>query len=197
MNYKSKNYVKYTHPNSIFQYAISVFFREFYSLFTLTDANSVLEVGCGEGFVLDYLAKRNIDLKFYGIDVNYSALNTAQNISAPIIDYVCADGFQIPYADNTFDVVLLPEIIEHVSDPEKILLESIRVSSFYILVTVPREPYFQKIADFFVKWNLADDPDHIQFWTSRELKKWLNSYVRIVSYETCHFYQLALCEKIL
>jgi 2-polyprenyl-3-methyl-5-hydroxy-6-metoxy-1,4-benzoquinol methylase len=193
--YASKNYVKHTHPNAIFRFFVNRFFRKFHDFFGITNTHSVLEIGCGEGFVLDFLAKRRPSLHLNGIDSDIEAIRFASRISASTIDFVCADGAHLPSADHSFDTVVLSEVLEHVPDPDQLLKEALRVSRRYLLITLPREPYFRMLAKCFEVFGIAEDPDHVHFWTRREFQDWIRSQARVIRYETQDFYQLALCEK--
>lgn len=193
--YFSKNHSKHIHQNTVFQFFVARFFRKFYQFFNMMNADSVLEIGCGEGFVLDYLAKRNPTLHLRGIDRDFEAVRMASKISASVIEFVCADGAHLPCDDDSFDAVILSEVLEHVPNPDAILKEAIRVTRRYLLITVPREPYFKMIARCFESFRIAEDPDHIHFWTRPQFQVWLESMVRMVRNETRGFYQLALCEK--
>jgi SAM-dependent methyltransferase len=191
--YSSENYAKYTHPNTLYQYTLSCFLHRLYAVFRETQAQSVLEIGCGEGFVLDYLVKRKPELKYAGVDLNCGAVKMAQRITAPGIGYACADGGQMPFRDKGFDLVILSEVLEHVATPDKVLAEALRISQAYVLVTVPWEPYFRGLSDLLVRLKLGHRPGHINFWTGAGLRRWLERRLRIARYEVCDLYQLALC----
>jgi len=195
MKYSSKNYIKHIHPSSLYQYTLTRFFHKFHSVYCRTGAQSILEIGCGEGFVLDYLAKREPDINLLGIDINKDAIKMASMISASMIKYICANGQNIPFQDNSFDLVILSEVLEHVEEPEQTLKDAIRVSKSYLLITIPLEPYFQTVANILNSLKLADDPDHINFWTKSEFQRWLKHSIPILHYEICDLYQLALCKK--
>jgi ubiquinone/menaquinone biosynthesis C-methylase UbiE len=193
MVYSSENYTKYTHPNPLYQYTLSRFLHRLYALFCQTQAQSVLEIGCGEGFVLDYLVKRKPELKYTGVDLNSEAVKMARRITAPGIDYVCANGEQIPLPDKRFDLVIMSEVLEHVATPENVLAEALRLGNPYVLVTVPLEPYFRGVSDLLVRLKLGHRPGHINFWADAGLRRWLTRRLRVAHYETCDLYQLALC----
>lgn len=193
MVYRSENYTKYTHPSALYQYTLSRFQQRLYALACQIEAHSILEIGCGEGFVLDYLMKRRPDLTYTGVDLNSEAVQMARRITAPGIDYVCADGRQIPLPDKRFDLVIMSEVLEHVAAPEHVLAEALRLANPYVLVTVPLEPYFQGVSDLLVRLKLGHCPGHINFWTTGGLRRWLTRRLRIVHYEVCDLYQLALC----
>lgn len=196
MNYCSENYQKHIYPNSAYQFLIARFFRKFYRLFAQANVSSVLEIGCGEGFVLDYVAKRNPNLRLCGVDRNPAAVRMAAQITARRILYVCADGLHLPYPDGAFEMVVISEVLEHVqTDPTAILREAIRVSQRLLLITVPREPYFQAITACLLACGVINDPGHVNFWTKRQFQHWLSQHLSIVRYATREVYQLALCEK--
>lgn len=44
------------------------------------------------------------------------------------------DGVRIPYADRTFDVVILAEVLHHEQDPDRLLRESIRISRRLLII---------------------------------------------------------------
>ena len=79
----------------------------------------VLEVGCGEGVLL-----RDLSFAPVQLDISMTRLYKAQAAGHPLI---CADGMDLPFADASFDVVLLIAVLEHVSRPERIVEETWRV----------------------------------------------------------------------
>jgi len=44
------------------------------------------------------------------------------------------DGVRIPYADRTFDVVILADVLHHEQDPDRLLKESIRISRRLLII---------------------------------------------------------------
>ena len=90
-----------------------------YLLAHLPTTGSVLEVGSGSGKILRTLAAHRPGLHPHGCDIN--------NWTAPSgIEFrlMTAD---IPYADHTFDAVLVVDVLEHVPDPEHLVREIVRV----------------------------------------------------------------------
>src|SRR3954465_11104339 len=92
---------------------------------------TVLDVGCGYGAYARALAEQGTQC--VGCDVNLEYLREAQTRGLP----VAAVDSQLPFADRTFDSVLLFEVIEHVANLQKILQESFRVARRNVLITVP------------------------------------------------------------
>jgi ubiquinone/menaquinone biosynthesis C-methylase UbiE len=101
------------------------------------DADSLLEVGCGEGRIINTL--QNQYEKIFGMDISDEAL---KHVETPKIKGRIEN---IPFPDNSFDIVLCCEVLEHLPSPiyEKALKEIQRVSKKYILISVPNEEDIQ------------------------------------------------------
>ncbi|HEY9638409.1 MAG TPA: bifunctional 2-polyprenyl-6-hydroxyphenol methylase/3-demethylubiquinol 3-O-methyltransferase UbiG [Coleofasciculaceae cyanobacterium] len=87
-----------------------------------------LDVGCGGGFSCEFMAKRGVVVS--GIDQSVKCIKAAQEhaaLSGLKIDYKQGLAEKIPYNDNTFDVVICVDVLEHVSDVQKTILEINRV----------------------------------------------------------------------
>ncbi len=79
--------------------------------------------------------------------------------------------YDIQQPDNSFDVVVAFEVLEHLHEADKALAEMARVASKYVVLSVPHEPFFC-LANAARGKNLdidpkGSDPDHRNFW-SRE-----------------------------
>jgi ubiquinone/menaquinone biosynthesis C-methylase UbiE len=87
-------------------------------------ANTILDVGCGEGTRLNYLAKNNKGA--VGIDVSKYAIQLA-NKKFPGNKHLVADCEKIPFPDGRFDLVYSAFVFEHLDNPEKVFTEMGRV----------------------------------------------------------------------
>jgi 2-polyprenyl-6-hydroxyphenyl methylase/3-demethylubiquinone-9 3-methyltransferase len=89
---------------------------------------SVLDVGCGGGYLSEAVAELGYNVS--GIDPSESSIFNAKihaNKSELEIDYRVCSAFEICYLDNTFDVVIASDVLEHVGDVAKALAEIHRV----------------------------------------------------------------------
>lgn len=101
------------------------------SMFPL-DVLTILNVGCGDGRVTNTLTDK---YRVCGVDINITPLRRTQGLS------IVASAESLPFADRSFDLVLVTEMLEHL--PEclmlQVLVELQRVARKYILLTVPNE----------------------------------------------------------
>ncbi|MBI2309998.1 class I SAM-dependent methyltransferase [Candidatus Collierbacteria bacterium] len=74
----------------------------------------VLDIGVGYGFLEKELVKSNVSV--YGIDISFNSIFRAKSLHKGI--FIVASAKAIPFQDNFFDVVCLPEVLEHLYDFE-------------------------------------------------------------------------------
>ena len=82
----------------------------------------ILDVGCATGFLLDQARKQGWEV--YGVELSAWAVDYAKNkLQLPNITQGSLKDANYP--DNFFDVVVLKDVIEHLTDPKE-TLEQIR-----------------------------------------------------------------------
>ena len=87
----------------------------------------VLELGCGVGAELDLLHQGFPDLQLTGIEIDPRHLASARGFLPPEITLLQGDARNLPFEDNTFDTVLTIWVLEHLTYPEEVLREALRV----------------------------------------------------------------------
>lgn len=98
---------------------------------------SLVEVGCGDGGLLEALAARGLADSFDGFDIAERAVRIAS--SRPAIARVERfDGTSLPAADAAYDLGVLSHVLEHVPDPLPLLRETARACRA-VVVEVPLE----------------------------------------------------------
>lgn len=91
----------------------------------LEDGESVFDCGCGMGFYLMAMGKLK-KLRLVGLDGDIERLHWAQSEKVPAA-LLNGNIFQLPFADESFDKVLMSEVLEHLSDDVLGLRELYRV----------------------------------------------------------------------
>jgi SAM-dependent methyltransferase len=119
----------------------------------------VLEVGCGDGKLLAFLAQAypllnpGITLELYGFDVVDPGVQTAGFLdravtwltsAAPAVDWTTRVaaihvGESWPYPDDFFDAVISNQVLEHVQDHAHVFAELYRTLGRHLRPSVPAE----------------------------------------------------------
>lgn len=103
---------------------------------------TVLDVGCGGGLFAEEVAR--LGCQVTGIDLSPRSIEVAQQHAEQMglsITYRAASGEQIPFEDNSFDLVYCCDVLEHVSDVNVVIAESARVlkpGGMYLYDTINR-----------------------------------------------------------
>ena len=96
----------------------------------------VLDVGCGCGSFTAQLSPHC--RKITAIEFSPGLIQRCKNENQkPNITYLCMDGRNLGFPDNSFDLVLERTTLHHIFEWEKALNEMIRVSAKYILIQEP------------------------------------------------------------
>lgn len=98
--------------------------RRFEELVAPGPSLRILDIGCGTGQSRQIYAAH---IKEYvGIDLADAALNRARD-KFPADRWLCADARELPFDDNSFDLVAFSSVLHHIPDFESALREGLRV----------------------------------------------------------------------
>ncbi len=98
---------------------------------------SVAEVGCGDGVLLELMARRGIGHSHHGYEISERAVTIAGDRLGPgVVERF--DGERLPVGDHAYDLGVLSHVLEHVPDPLPLLRETARACRAVVL-EVPLE----------------------------------------------------------
>lgn len=146
------------------------------ALLTVT-GDSILDVGAGEGMMTAQLASRVPGREIVAIE--YEAEGCAEFRSRyPDLRVVKGSAYNLPYPDDSFDLLTCFEVLEHLDDPEQALREMRRVARRHVVLTVPFEPFYRmgNMARGRYMTSLGNTPGHINHWGRSSLIALLSSY---------------------
>lgn len=144
------------------------------------DGATAVEIGCGEGFStqrLSALLPGNVTLEASEYVAHMIPKAQANNPGMKITE---ESVYETQHADNSFDVVFLLEVLEHLDFPDKALTELLRITKpgGYIVLGVPREYLWCALNLARLKYvkRLGNTPGHLNHWSTSGIKKFVNRH---------------------
>ena len=182
-------YDKYGSTNPVVRRLMASFERELDELFELAAPSSVLDVGCGEGVLVQQWAQRLDErnpsgaTRVVGIDLEEESIQAGwAERQAPNLEYRVMEAANLPFAANEFGLASAIEVLEHVPDPEHTVAEMARCAERHLLVSVPREPLWRMLnMARGAYWPaLGNTPGHLNHWSRRAFVKLLSRHGEVV-----------------
>jgi SAM-dependent methyltransferase len=139
-----------------------------------------IELGCGEGFstqrLRDMLPK-NVSLEASEF---VKALVPKAQKRNPSVKVRQESVYEIQAKDNTYDLIFLLEVLEHLDYPDLALQEIARVlkPDGYLVLGVPREPLWCSLNVARGKYlrHFGNTPGHLNHWPSFSLKRFVSKH---------------------
>jgi len=185
---------KYKSPNPLQRLLIRRFMAKLSDMFDAAQpSDSVLEIGCGEGFVAGQLSARKTGGVYVGVDLNEEDV---QNLRAkfPAVEAHQGSIYDLSFLGRGFDVVVCAEVMEHLDDPGAALEQIIQRKPRWVILSVPHEPWFC-LSNFARGKNITrfgNDPEHVNLWGRRGFRKVVDSRLVVERHETSYPWQLVL-----
>src|SRR3546814_21010346 len=87
----------------------------------------------------------------------------------------------LPFPDDSFDLVLGIEVLEHVPVPDRPLSEIRRVGRESFVLSVPREPIWRmaNVARGRYQRALGNTPGHVEQWSARRFRNLVDAYLAV------------------
>jgi len=124
-------------------------------------ADSIIEIGAGDGSVLQLLNKAERINRLVAVEISESGMEQIKSKQIPDLKEVkLFNGYDLPYGDKEFDIALCTHVIEHVEHPRQLLSEIRRISKHQIFeVPIDYSSRLRKKFDFFMSYG------HINIFT--------------------------------
>jgi len=164
----------------------------FLTKFTSKNSKTLCDIGCGTGDFLKYM--RNKKWKVIGIEPSKECVEITKRLKLCVYCGTLEDFLiKKPNYKNSFDVVTMLKVLEHVNNPIKTIKQAkdlLKPKIGIICIRVPND--FNELQMYANKkvnkklWWVAI-PDHINYFNYQSLKKLLDSYNFEILYYTTDF----------
>ncbi len=173
---------KYVVRNPILRFLTNRFLDRIVSLSRQSgDTGILLDAGCGEGITLKSLEKALAAWTMYGLDVDPESITVARKV-VPQARLQLGSVYQLPFPDQSFDLVLCTEVLEHLEQPRRALRELCRVAKGDVILSVPREPLWRVLnmarGAYLKSWGNTEG--HINHWSKRGFQKMVGARLNLV-----------------
>lgn len=193
-------YDKYQNKSKIINLIMNIFFKNLDMLLDKIEFNTVYEAGCGEGYISQHIYKYNKEthkvMDIVASDLSEKVINKAK-FDFPHIQFRVNSIYDLKEANDSYNLVIASEVLEHLEKPERALNEIFRVSYRYILISVPNEPIW-RISNFirgkYIKF-MGNTPGHINHWSRKEIVNLISKYGKILEVRNPFPWTMILCEK--
>ena len=153
----------------------------------------LLDIGCGNGHLLNAAMKRGWSGQGYDVDKESTEI-TSNRLGVSIY---CGDFFSNQF-DNNYDLITMHQVLEHLKDPNKYLekISSLIKTDGHIFIAVPNiKSLSSKIKHSFERLGLRrknigkyyDTNHHVLYFEPKTLKKLLEKHgFKIIFQRNCH-----------
>jgi 2-polyprenyl-3-methyl-5-hydroxy-6-metoxy-1,4-benzoquinol methylase len=166
----TSNYQKHTSSSKAQRLLIDRFHTKIVAQMKAIAPATLLDAGCGEGFVAEIFHREMPGMAITGFDFHGPSAELAQERN-PHGTFYEGDIYNIAHEDNSFDAVCCFEVLEHLHEPDRALAEMTRVARNHVIFSVPHEPFFCLAnAARGKNWDIrprGSDPDHRNFWSRK------------------------------
>ena len=147
----------------------------------------------GEGFVAGWRSGRHQGHSYVGVDLDAQDIERLR-VKFPAVEAHQGSIYDLSFLDRSFDVVVCAEVLEHLEKPSAALVQILSVRPKWIVLSVPREPWFRlsNLARGKNIGRLGNDPDHVNLWGLRGFRKVIEPYLVVDRHETSYPWQLVL-----
>lgn len=158
------------------------YFLKAFSEEEMFSSKIVVDIGCGAAGKSLYYASKGAE-HVYGLEIlekyRTEALNLAEKLNlADKFSFVAGDSAAMPFSDNFADTIIVNDAMEHVAQPEKTILEMLRILKPGGKIFINFPPYHHPMGahltdSIFIPWVHLFFPEKVLIESYRELVKTL------------------------
>ncbi|MFM6269493.1 MAG: class I SAM-dependent methyltransferase, partial [Dolichospermum sp.] len=142
---------------------------------------NILDLGCGRGAYTETLNRKGF--KTTGID----AYEYPEWETKPDDWFIQTPASSLPFEDKKFDMTISFEVLEHCSEPTKVLEEVARVTSKYFILSVPNCDLNNTLRNHDLAMAHWTDPTHCNFFTKETIVALLQEHkFKILEISDCY-----------
>lgn len=142
----------------------------------IPDGSKILEFGCSNGQLAEYV-KTNKGCSVFGIDISETAVDAAMpHLIGGFVANIERDDWQSRLGDEKFDILLFSDVLEHLTNPVKVLRDALKFLKYdgRVLFSVPNIAHGDVILKLlaqrfdYTSHGLLDDT-HVHFFSKENL----------------------------
>lgn len=160
----------------------------------LENNSTLLDFGSGDGNILKEVIK-NKNIKITASDFSIKSISHLKYENFEVLELDISNNKGLKELPN-FDYISALEVLEHIQNPEDLLIEMIKKAKKGVFISFPNTGYFfYRIRFLFgrfpIQWRLHPG-EHLRYWTYKDLRWWFKKLgienYRIISYEGIPFF---------
>lgn len=191
------SYDKYGSTNPIVKWMMKGFESTLSDFVSKAAPESIHEIGCGEGYWVLRWNEQGLSAKGcdFSKDVIKIARENAINRGLPTSLFESRSIYDLDAVQDSVDLVVCCEVLEHLENPEAGLQALQRVTKQHLIVSVPQEPLWCALnlarGKYIKHWG--NTPGHIQHWSESAFVQLVSKYFEIVEIRSPLPWTMLLC----
>jgi 2-polyprenyl-3-methyl-5-hydroxy-6-metoxy-1,4-benzoquinol methylase len=190
---------KYASGNPLVKWLMKGFETSLFSLVERASPESIHEIGCGEGYWVLRWKKQGLQAR--GCDFSKQVIKIASDNArrlklSPSL-FKTRSIYDLDAAQDSADLVVCCEVLEHLHHPDAGLQALQRIVGRYLIVSVPREPFWRVLNLARGKYisNWGNTPGHLQHWSKKRFIKLVSRYFEVVEMRNPLPWIMLLCRS--
>lgn len=138
---------------------VQCMYEEIISRALTLEGNSILDLGCGNGNIIRMLESKK-EAEYYGLDLSESMIEQAKKRVSSGVKLEVGDAIQMPYPDESFDLIICNASFHHYTQPGKAVSEIRRVlkTGGVLILGDPTLPkLLLPVVNAFMPWSDSGD----------------------------------------